>query len=118
MATCSNAVAVGKLFHKYHASGVLNSNFAPFIPAITIDEKNSNVQLMKATRVFSIQRNFTTAVSKKAAAAAGGGGDSPISPVDDDNEDGVSLGTLKLPGNTDLARFETLLFQVKILQKF
>ncbi|XP_010516823.1 PREDICTED: uncharacterized protein LOC104792386 [Camelina sativa] len=26
-------------------------------------------------------------------------------------EDGVSLGTMKLPGNTDIARFETLLFQ-------
>ncbi|XP_043814903.1 uncharacterized protein LOC110620405 isoform X1 [Manihot esculenta] len=31
--------------------------------------------------------------------------------ADDDNEDGVSLGTLKLPGNTDLNRFESLLFQ-------
>ncbi|KAF5473884.1 hypothetical protein F2P56_005837 [Juglans regia] len=30
----------------------------------------------------------------------------------DDAEDGVSLGTLKLPSNTDLQRFETLLFQV------
>ncbi|KAL3628263.1 hypothetical protein CASFOL_027309 [Castilleja foliolosa] len=27
------------------------------------------------------------------------------------NEDGVSLGTMKLPANTDVARFETLLFQ-------
>lgn len=26
--------------------------------------------------------------------------------------DGVSLGTMKLPGNIDIARFETLLFQV------
>ncbi|ESR43389.1 hypothetical protein CICLE_v10013843mg [Citrus x clementina] len=32
--------------------------------------------------------------------------------VPSDNEDGVSLGTLKLPGNTDLQRFESLLFQV------
>lgn len=30
----------------------------------------------------------------------------------DDAEDGVSLGTLKLPSNTDLQRFESLLFQV------
>ncbi|KAG2686641.1 hypothetical protein I3843_09G016100 [Carya illinoinensis] len=29
----------------------------------------------------------------------------------DDAEDGVSLGTLKLPSNTDLQRFESLLFQ-------
>ena len=27
-------------------------------------------------------------------------------------DDGISLGTMKLPPNTDLARFETLLFQV------
>jgi hypothetical protein len=32
--------------------------------------------------------------------------------ADNDGEDGVSLGTLKLPGNTDLQRFENLLFQV------
>ncbi|XP_008806100.3 uncharacterized protein LOC103718878 [Phoenix dactylifera] len=29
----------------------------------------------------------------------------------DDDDDGVSLGTMKLPPNTDIARFETLLFQ-------
>ncbi|GLT62705.1 hypothetical protein SLA2020_353220 [Shorea laevis] len=29
----------------------------------------------------------------------------------DDPEDGVSLGTMKLPSNTDIQRFETLLFQ-------
>ncbi|XP_010943821.1 uncharacterized protein [Elaeis guineensis] len=31
--------------------------------------------------------------------------------VADDDDDGVSLGTMKLPPNTDIARFETLLFQ-------
>ncbi|KDP37334.1 hypothetical protein JCGZ_06788 [Jatropha curcas] len=31
--------------------------------------------------------------------------------ADDDGDGGVSLGTLKLPSNTDLPRFETLLFQ-------
>jgi hypothetical protein len=35
-----------------------------------------------------------------------------IVPVEED-DDGVSLGTFKLPGNTDVARFETLLFQVQ-----
>ncbi|EAY76578.1 hypothetical protein OsI_04525 [Oryza sativa Indica Group] len=29
----------------------------------------------------------------------------------DDDDDGVSLGTVKLPANIDIARFETLLFQ-------
>ncbi|KAH7512192.1 uncharacterized protein LOC107416319 [Ziziphus jujuba] len=37
---------------------------------------------------------------------------SGIVPADDEGaEDGVSLGTLKLPANTDLQRFEILLFQ-------
>ncbi|KAL6616422.1 hypothetical protein ACP70R_038692 [Stipagrostis hirtigluma subsp. patula] len=40
-------------------------------------------------------------------AAAGKGG---IVPAGDD-EDGVSLGTVKLPGNIDIPRFEILLFQ-------
>jgi hypothetical protein len=34
-----------------------------------------------------------------------------IVPADDD---GISLGTVKLPGNIDVARFESLLFQVSI----
>ncbi|XP_076899656.1 uncharacterized protein LOC143553562 [Bidens hawaiensis] len=37
-------------------------------------------------------------------------GNSSITPAGDDDE-GVSLGTMKLPVNTDLDRFETLLFQ-------
>lgn len=39
---------------------------------------------------------------------------SGIVPADDyDPEDGVSLGTMKLPSDTDIQRFETLLFQVR-----
>ncbi|GMI96680.1 hypothetical protein HRI_003337300 [Hibiscus trionum] len=34
-----------------------------------------------------------------------------ITPAADDPENGVSLGTMKLPSNTDIPRFETLLFQ-------
>ncbi|WVZ68069.1 hypothetical protein U9M48_017059 [Paspalum notatum var. saurae] len=44
---------------------------------------------------------------KPPCAATGKGG---IVPAGDD-EDGVSLGTVKLPGNIDIARFESLLFQ-------
>ncbi|MQM06200.1 hypothetical protein Taro_039020 [Colocasia esculenta] len=40
------------------------------------------------------------------ASASGGG-----AAVSGDGEDGVSLGTMKLPPDTDLARFELLLFQ-------
>ncbi|XP_062207545.1 uncharacterized protein LOC133909227 isoform X1 [Phragmites australis] len=43
---------------------------------------------------------------KLPCAAPGKGGIVPAG-----NEDGVSLGTVKLPGNIDIARFETLLFQ-------
>lgn len=46
----------------------------------------------------------------KASSSAG-----RISPVGDD-EEGVSLGTMKLPANIDVARFETLLFQVHFYQ--
>lgn len=35
-----------------------------------------------------------------------------IVPSEDDPEDGVSLGTMKLPLDTDIARFQVLLFQV------
>lgn len=35
-----------------------------------------------------------------------------ILPSEDDPEDGVSLGTMKLPSDIDIARFEVLLFQV------
>ncbi|KAL1082810.1 hypothetical protein V6Z11_D09G157500 [Gossypium hirsutum] len=38
-------------------------------------------------------------------------GKDDITPAADDPENGVSLGTMKLPSNTDIQRFETLLFQ-------
>ena len=47
---------------------------------------------------------------KPPCAAAGKGG---IVPAGDD-DDGVSLGTVRLPGNIDIARFESLLFQVSV----
>ncbi|KAJ4830118.1 hypothetical protein Tsubulata_001332 [Turnera subulata] len=54
----------------------------------------------------SITHRNLAAVSKSSPAD-----DSNIVAADDDGEDGVSLGTLKLPSNTNLDRFETLLFQ-------
>ncbi|KAJ8537620.1 hypothetical protein K7X08_014160 [Anisodus acutangulus] len=53
---------------------------------------------------FSCHQNLSVVVK-----AVGGGGS--ISPNDQDYENGVSLGTMKLPQDIDLARFETLLFQ-------
>ncbi|CAD6229003.1 unnamed protein product [Miscanthus lutarioriparius] len=48
---------------------------------------------------------------KPPRAASGKGGIVPAS----DDDDGVSLGTVKLPGNIDIARFESLLFQEKFV---
>ncbi|KAL6840100.1 hypothetical protein ACP4OV_029910 [Aristida adscensionis] len=48
------------------------------------------------------------AAIKPPCAAAGKGG---IAPAGGGDDDGVTLGTVKLPGNIDIPRFETLLFQ-------
>ncbi|KAL6998028.1 hypothetical protein U1Q18_008152, partial [Sarracenia purpurea var. burkii] len=56
-----------------------------------------------STLIVSGHRDLT-AVSK---ATAGVGGTSPA----EEDDDGVSLGTMKLPLDTDLSRFEMLLFQ-------
>lgn len=55
-------------------------------------------------------------IVKLVGKASQGKGD--ITPAADDPENGVSLGTMKLPSNTDLQRFETLLFQVLYLHFF
>lgn len=57
-------------------------------------------------KAFSKYRDVALIMLKASANSDG------IVPADD--EDGVSLGTMKLPPNTDIARFETLLFQVKL----
>ncbi|CAA2957734.1 uncharacterized protein LOC111403100 [Olea europaea subsp. europaea] len=73
--------------------------FFPRSPVIFISS-NKTVQFLSFGGDFSSKLNLT-AVPK---ASPDG-----ILPIDD--EDGVSLGTLKLPSNTDLSRFESLLFQ-------
>ncbi|KAI5674381.1 hypothetical protein M9H77_14745 [Catharanthus roseus] len=107
MATSSSsAVATGHLFpSKSNPFNVLNSHLIrpsfPFSPAIIAEDNYNTVLLIKpCLRRPSNKRNLA-AILKATA------GDNVVS----DNEDGVSLGTLKLPGNTDLDRFETLLFQ-------
>ncbi|KAI9153870.1 hypothetical protein LWI28_017761 [Acer negundo] len=52
------------------------------------------------------RRKLTTPVANKYSQQ----NDSIVS-SSDDNEDGVSLGTMKLPSNTDIQRFDSLLFQ-------
>lgn len=68
----------------------------------------SLIAIQNNTRSSSVFRNrFNLTVVTKASASA--------NPTDDD---GVSLGTMKLPINTDLQRFDSLLFQVQILNHF
>ncbi|GMN39436.1 hypothetical protein TIFTF001_008659 [Ficus carica] len=51
-------------------------------------------------------RRYASTVLKASA-----GSDGIVAADGDDPEDGVSLGTMKLPSDTDLQRFESLLFQ-------
>ncbi|KAL4296006.1 hypothetical protein GQ457_12G011870 [Hibiscus cannabinus] len=55
---------------------------------------------------LSGHRNLILKLVAKASSAK-----DDIMPASDDPENGVSLGTMKLPSNTDIPRFETLLFQ-------
>jgi len=57
--------------------------------------------------LFKLSQRSLTSVAKSSPESDG------IVPAD---EDGVSLGTLKLPSNTNLQRFESLLFQVHCTQ--
>ncbi|XP_057777966.1 uncharacterized protein LOC130996682 [Salvia miltiorrhiza] len=94
-------MAIRHIVNIAHASHLKSS------PSLLVKPKPSTfitsttiVQFLNPT-VFSRKHNLA-AVSKASSADS-------ISPVDD--EEGVSLGTMKLPSDTDVARFETLLFQ-------
>ncbi|CAL1360538.1 unnamed protein product [Linum trigynum] len=63
----------------------------------------NNKRSFGVSRIHSLHNRTAVVKSSK-----GNGG---IVASDDDGEDGVLLGTFKLPGNTDLDRFELLLFQ-------
>ncbi|KAL0374842.1 UNVERIFIED_CONTAM: hypothetical protein Sradi_3399900 [Sesamum radiatum] len=77
---------------------------SPFIkPKSPTFIANNNIVHFLSLAEFSRKRNLV-AVSKASSSTDN------ISPVDN-YEEGVSLGTMKLPSNTDVARFETLLFQ-------
>lgn len=96
------SMAIRNIINIVHASHLKSSPSAfvkpkppTFITSTTI------VQFLNPPE-FSRKHNLA-AVSKASSTDS-------ISPVDD--EEGVSLGTMKLPSNTDVARFETLLFQV------
>ncbi|PIN24633.1 hypothetical protein CDL12_02633 [Handroanthus impetiginosus] len=88
-------------------ANIVNPYNVKFIPSAIIKPKsyvfitNNNVVQFLRFHQFSSKRNLI-AVSKASSSSS-------ADAVDD--EDGVSLGTMKLPMDTDVARFETLLFQ-------
>ncbi|XP_072063055.1 uncharacterized protein [Arachis hypogaea] len=76
-------------------------------PSSLIHFSNSNRSCML---LINRQIHHLTPEVPVLVARASPGNDGATSPDDDD--DGVSLGTMKLPSNTDLQRFDSLLFQV------
>lgn len=98
-----SSLTTKQFFHITHNSQV---QICPTrsIPPSTLFITNTNNRLFNLSE-FSNYHNLSVVVK-----ASGGDG-----PNDQDYEDGVSLGTMKLPKDIDLARFETLLFQVLLL---
>lgn len=102
----SASVTGRHLFHIKNAFHVRHSLFGHSIRCLSAAfsfKDNHNLKI-KAQPLSS--KRILNRVLKATA------GNDAISSTSDD-EDGVSLGTMKLPLDTDLARFETLLFQVR-----
>ncbi|KAJ1385762.1 hypothetical protein SESBI_41363 [Sesbania bispinosa] len=92
------AMACGSLMHcVYLKLTGLNSHVPLSSPSPIPIYHNTHPSLV-------LRNRFHLTTVPKASA----GSDGPASPTDDD---GVSLGTMKLPFNTDLQRFDSLLFQ-------
>ncbi|KAK8685621.1 hypothetical protein V6N13_041621 [Hibiscus sabdariffa] len=68
--------------------------------------QNDKRQVLSKLSGYYGHRNLILKLVAKASSAK-----DDIMPASDDPENGVSLGTMKLPSNTDIPRFETLLFQ-------
>ena len=68
----------------------------------------------KSLPKLSEQSRRSYYLTKQVVKASSAQNDGIVPANDDDPEDGVSLGTMKLPSDVDLQRFETLLFQVPI----
>ncbi|XP_075510001.1 uncharacterized protein LOC142546257 [Primulina tabacum] len=98
-------MAVRPVANIIHASSHLKSCFFPIVTypkSPKFSSNNNIVQFLNHPFRFSGKINLIPILKASP-------GD--IIPVKDDDEGGISLGTLKLPANTDLARFEALLFQ-------
>ncbi|OMO82329.1 hypothetical protein CCACVL1_11977 [Corchorus capsularis] len=74
------------------------------LPVVSIKDKK-RPRLSKLCGYYG-HRNLIAKLVGKASE-----GNDDIVAAGDDPEDGIQLGTMKLPSNTDIQRFETLLFQ-------
>ncbi|OIS96827.1 PREDICTED: uncharacterized protein LOC109234994 isoform X2 [Nicotiana attenuata] len=99
-----SSLATRQLFHITSSNS--QEQICPFRSSpVFLTNKTNNSNRFFNISDFPDYKNLTVVV--KAAA-----GDGRISPTNQDDEDGVSLETMKLPLYVDLARFETPLFQV------
>lgn len=100
-------MAIRHIVNIAHASHLKSS------PSLLVKPKPStfiaSTSIAQFLNLAEFSRKHNLAAVSKASPA------DTISPLDDD--EGVSLGTMKLPPDTDVARFETLLFQVMHVPK-
>ncbi|KAL3327506.1 hypothetical protein AABB24_035271 [Solanum stoloniferum] len=100
-----SSLTTKQFFQVTHNSQVQICPSRSIPPTLLITNKNNSISnRFFNLSEFSSYQNLTVVVKA-------GGGDGSISPNDQDYDDGVSLGTMKLPKDIDLARFEALLFQ-------
>ncbi|GFQ04876.1 hypothetical protein PHJA_002631700 [Phtheirospermum japonicum] len=92
---------VVNIVHPSNAKISASAFSKPKSPTFIINNSSNIVQFINSAKLWG--KHCPIAFSKASSADS-------ISTTDSD-EDGVSLGTMKLPSDTDVARFETLLFQ-------
>ncbi|XP_002530346.2 uncharacterized protein LOC8263203 [Ricinus communis] len=103
---CANAMRRLLLHYPTPRVNVTTSHvrISPSLPSLSRPFLTTNNCFLFTVAEFHGHQNLL-AVAKSSPQNDG------IVTADDDSEDGVSLGTLKLPSDTDLPRFEILLFQ-------
>ncbi|XP_058204871.1 uncharacterized protein LOC131318869 isoform X3 [Rhododendron vialii] len=99
---------VRQLLHPTSANPNLQFWASPFTPYSRLCTTNYTSRFSRLAEYSCGHRNLTPAPR----ALPGNKGGGSAADEDDNDDDGVSLGTMKLPLDTDLPRFETLLFQV------
>lgn len=107
----STTTVIRQLFQLPAAAGsaVQFSSFPRSLVSIPDANNSNHHRLLFSNRLGEVsnhRNNLIIPISKASPVNDG------ISTTAEDDDDGVSLGTMKLPLNTDVVRFESLLFQV------